>query len=660
MHGKRLVLFASLLAALAMAIPWAAHAEETAANSKIFSLGEIVVTGKNETISKISTSETIDIEKLQLTNSITVGDALNTLPGVFLTIGTKNEQCFTIRGFNQRYVPIFYDGIPISVPNDGYVDAGVLSTDNLSQITVSKGLSSVLYGTNTMGGVINLVSRKPEKTFEGDITLGAMEVDGYRAAINLGTRQKNWYLMAGASRLDQRTFNLSSDFDDAINQENGNRNNAERKTSTGSLKIGWLPADGHEYAIGINAVEAKRDVPPHTFATSGRELKYWRFTNWDKLTTYLIGNSRLMDGLELKTRLFRDDYDNTLDSYDNDSYATQNTKRSFHSIYDDYSWGGSLTLRSEQLSRQTLSLAFHYKEDTHKEQGDRGDPWERYESATYSLGLEDDIRITDSFSVVVGASYDLQDPQYANGASVRDDDDTFNPQVGINWIINDQIIAHASVGRKTRFPTLNELYSSYLDSSIPNPDLKKETAVNYEVGIDYDLASHTQMALCLFYSDVEDLIVRRYLPAGDMYDNAGKSRFQGFEASVRSTLLPRQDINTNYTFLDAEDQSAERTSDHLEEVSRHKLYLSDLIEVTDRVRMFMEFEMHGKRWEQDLSGQWNKIDGFSLVNAKVMFSLPHNLDVEAGFRNLLDKDYELSTGFPRSGRTAFAEMKYIF
>jgi iron complex outermembrane receptor protein len=487
-----------------------------------------------------------------------------------------------------------------------------------------------------------------------------MEVDGYRAAINLGTRQKNWYLMAGASRLDQRTFNLSSDFDDAINQESGNRNNAERKTSTGSLKIGWLPADGHEYAIGINAVEAERDVPPHTFATSGRELKYWRFTNWDKLTTYLIGNSRLMDGLELKTRLFRDDYDNILDSYDNDSYATQNTKRSFHSIYDDYSWGGSLTLRSEQLSRQTLSLAFHYKEDTHKEQGDRGDPWERYESATYSLGLEDDIRITDSFSVVVGASYDLQDPQYANGASVRDDDDTFNPQVGINWIINDQIIAHASVGRKTRFPTLNELYSSYLDSSIPNPDLKKETVVNYEVGIDYDLAGHTQMALCLFYSDVEDLIVRRYLPAGDMYDNVGKSRFQGFEASVRSTLLPRQDINTNYTFLDAEDQSAERTSDNLEEVSRHKFYLSDLIEVTERVRMFMEFEMHGKRWEQDLSGQWNKIDGFSLVNAKVMVSLPHNLDLEAGFRNLLDKDYELSTGFPRSGRTAFAEMKYSF
>ena len=87
------------------------------------------------------------------------------------------------------------------MPNDGYVDAGVLSTDNLSQVTVSKGISSVLYGTNTMGGVINLVSRKPEKTFEGDIKLGAMEVDGYRAAINLGTRQDNWVPDGRASRL---------------------------------------------------------------------------------------------------------------------------------------------------------------------------------------------------------------------------------------------------------------------------------------------------------------------------------------------------------------------------------------------------------------------------------------------------------------------------
>ncbi|MBN2707060.1 MAG: TonB-dependent receptor [Deltaproteobacteria bacterium] len=634
--------------------------QSASADQGVFTLGEIVVTGEDERVTEITTNETISMEDIRLSGSRNLGDALSNLPGVFPTIGTKNEYYFTVRGFNQRYVPIYYDGIPISVPNDGFVDAGVLTTDNLSRITLSKGVSSVLYGCNTMGGVINMVSRKPEKAFEGDLTLGAWEVDGYRAAANFGARQEKWYLAIGAGYLEQRTFNLSSDFDNARNERKDTRNNASRETTNASLKVGWTPAPGHEYALGVNVVEAERDVPPHAFAASGRELKFWRFTNWDKLTTYFIGDSQLLDGLELKTRLFRDDYENTLKAYDNASYNSQKAKSAFTSTYDDYSWGGSFTLRSRQLKNQNLSLAFHFKEDIHREQGDRGDPWERYEARTFSLGLENDLRLTDYLSLVLGCSYDLQDPRYANGCRVRDDDDSFNPQIGLRWALNDNTVLHASVGAKTRFPTLNELYSSYLGSTLPNPDLEKETAVNYELGIEQNFGGHTQVSLALFYSDVEDLITRRVLPAGDMYDNVGKSRFQGIEVALRSTLLPRQEINLSYTYLDAEDRSAGRSSDHLEEVSENKVYLSDVITITDRVRFFTELQWNDERWEQDINGNWKNIDGFFLADAKVMVKLPGNLELETGIHNLFDKDYELSVGFPQAGRTAFAEIKYSF
>ncbi|MBN2809943.1 MAG: TonB-dependent receptor [Deltaproteobacteria bacterium] len=637
-----------------------AAAGENPKDQGVFKLGDMVVTGDSAVAAAVNTNEAISMEDLQLNNSITVGEALTTLPGVFSTIGTKNEQYFTIRGFNQRYVPIFYDGIPISVPYDGYVDAGVLSTDNLSRITVSKGLSSVLYGPNSMGGVINLVTRKPEKAFEGDLTLGAQEVDGYRAALNLGSRVGDWYMMLGASTLDVRTFNLSSDFKDTRNESGDTRNNASKKTNTGSFKIGWLPAEGHEYAIGVNIVDADRDVPPHTTAASGRELKYWRFTDWDKLTTYFIGNSRLTEGLELKTRLFHDDYENTLDAYDNASYSTQNGKMAFHSSYDDYSWGGSVSLCSKQLARQQISLAFHYKEDVHKSQGDYGEKWERYEAATYSMALEDLVQITDYLDVVMGASYDIQDPEYANGGKVRSSNDSFNPQIGLRWALNDRLTAHASVGSKSRFPTLSELYSSYLDSSIPNPDLEKETAINYEVGVEYNPASHTLLTLALFYSDVEDLIVRRSLPAGDMYDNVGKARFQGVEAGVVSSFLPRQEITAHYTYLDADNRSADRVNDHIEEVSKNKFFISDLIKITDRIHLFAKCEWFDKRWEEDVNGAWQELDGFTLVDAKVMVELPRQVDLEVGFRNLFDENYELSAGFPRPGRTAFAELKYSF
>ncbi len=638
------------------------YAAETANDKGVFELGTIVVTGQSERVAAINTNEILNLEDLQLNNSITVGDALDTLPGISTTIGTKNEQNFTIRGFDQRYVPILYDGIPISVPNDGYVDAAVLSTDNLSQITVSKGLSSVLYGPNSMGGVINLISRKPESAFEGDITLGVQEVDGYRTAINLGTRQEKWYMALGASIVDQRTFRLPDDFSDSRNESGNNRNNVERKNKTGSFKVGWLPAPGHEYAIGINVVDAEHEVPAHTTAASGRELKYWRFTNWEKMTTYFIGDSQLMDGLKLKTRIFRDDYKNTLDSYDNDSYSSQNTRRAFHSTYDDYSWGGSLTLHSKQLARQKLSLAFHYKEDIHKEQDNYGKAWERYEATTYSLGLEDNIQITDYLNLVLGLSFDLQDPKYANGGKVRSSEESFNPQIGLIWTLNDRTITHASVGRKSRFPTLFELYASYLASSIPNPGLEKETSINYEVGIDHELADHTCFSLTFFYSDVEDLIVRRKLPAGDMYSNTGKARFQGFEAGITSNFLPRQSITAHYTFLDADNRSADRDNDHLEGVTRHKFFFSDLIKITERIYLFAKFEWYDKRWEENINDRnnWHEIDSFALMNAKIMVKLPRQVDLEVGFRNLFDKEYELSPGFPRPGRTAFAEIKYSF
>ncbi|MCD6532479.1 MAG: TonB-dependent receptor, partial [Deltaproteobacteria bacterium] len=279
---------------------------------------------------------------------------------------------------------------------------------------------------------------------------------------------------------------------------------------------------------------------------------------------------------------------------------------------------------------------------------------------TYSFGLEDDIRITDYLNLVLGLSYDIQDPEYANGGKVRSSDDSLNPQVGLRWVLNDYTIAHASVGRKSRFPTLNDLYSSYLGSSIPNPGLEKETSINYEVGVEHDFADHTRFSLALFYSDVEDLIVRRKLPAGDMYNNAGKARFQGFEAGITTNFLPRQEITAHYTYLDAENRSAGRDNDHLEEVAKHKFFFSDQIKITDMIHLFAKFEWYDKRWEENVKGKWQEIDGFALLDAKIMVKLPRQIDIEAGFRNLFDKEYELSTGFPRPGRTAFAQVRYSF
>ena len=179
-------------------------------------------------------------------------------------------------------------------------------------------------------------------------------------------------------------------------------------------------------------------------------------------------------------------------------------------------------------------------------------------------------------------------------------------------------------------------------------------------GIEYELADHTDFSLALFYSDVKDLIVRRSLPEGNMYDNIGKARFQGFEAEISTNFLPRQEITAHYTYLDAENRSANRVNDHIEELAKHKFYFSDLVKITERISLYAKCEWYDKRWEENVADEWYELDGYVLVDAKLMIKLPREVDVEVGFRNLFDEEYEESAGFPRPGRTAFAQVRYSF
>ena len=72
--------------------------------------------------------------RVKITNTNNVSDALTTVPGTYLNVGTKNERNIIVRGLSQKYAPVFFDGIPIYLPYDGFVDTGNLSTNNISKI----------------------------------------------------------------------------------------------------------------------------------------------------------------------------------------------------------------------------------------------------------------------------------------------------------------------------------------------------------------------------------------------------------------------------------------------------------------------------------------------------------------------------------------------
>ena len=108
----------------------------------------------------ISSTARIDLLNYKKNNQDRVSDIAKSTPGVFVEHGgARNEYNLLVRGFNARRVPVFMDGIPVYVPYDGEMDLGRFTTFDLSRIDISKGASSVLYGANTMGGAVNLISK---------------------------------------------------------------------------------------------------------------------------------------------------------------------------------------------------------------------------------------------------------------------------------------------------------------------------------------------------------------------------------------------------------------------------------------------------------------------------------------------------------------------
>lgn len=140
-----------------------------------FDLGVVYVIAQRPSPGEVApeqVSSVVTRDDIQTFNRETVGDAVNLLSGVTVSTNSRNEQTVYLRGYDPRQAPLFIDGMPVYVPYDGYVDFGRFVTANLAAIQVAKGFSSVAYGPNTLGGAINLISRKLVKAFEGDASAG--------------------------------------------------------------------------------------------------------------------------------------------------------------------------------------------------------------------------------------------------------------------------------------------------------------------------------------------------------------------------------------------------------------------------------------------------------------------------------------------------------
>ncbi|MDB6060987.1 MAG: prrA [Verrucomicrobiaceae bacterium] len=645
------------------------------ADDGIFTLGTVVVTA-SALHESIENGQSIDVKTMRLYDKETVGTALNTTAGISISkVGARNEEMVYVRGFDLRQVPVFVDGIPVYVPYDGYVDLGRFNTFDLSRIDVAKGFSSLIYGPNTLGGAINLVSRRPQKEFEGEVGGGATWTDngknnGNRIYANVGSNQGNWYIQAGASYLDQNFYRLPDSFDAVKSEDGGNRDNSYNTDRKYNLKVGFTPNATDEYSLNYISQHGVKGNPPYAGSVPGVTARYWQWPYWDKDSLYFISSTQI--GIAtLKSRAFHDTYQNSLFAYDDATYTTQKKGSSFQSWYDDYTNGASVEGDFQLSDINLLKTAYHWKDDVHREHN-AGEPIRHDEDRTQSIALEDTHDLTDKLSLVAGVSHDWRDSLQAEDYNAktrvvsdfaRDDSNANNATLGLFYQSTDSGLLHATFARKSRFPTIKDRYSYRMGTALPNADLKSERANHFEIGYDDVFATIWHWNASVYHSEVSDLIQAISIPATacstppcTQMQNVGKVRIDGFDGGVRADLNS-WDVGASYGYISRKNISD--SSVHLTDTPRHKLVGDATWHIDDLWTATGSVEVSSSRYSTSDGKQ--QVGGFGIANLKTGYRLfERSLLVEIGVRNLFDRLYEYSEGFPEAGRTYFAQFNIGF
>lgn len=650
----------------------AAHADGSSVSTpEAFPLGVIVVSATRLPEAGLSADPVgavVTWTEMRQFNRETVGSALNLLPGVTLSSNVRNEQLVYMRGFDPRQVPLFIDGTPVYVPYDGYVDFNRFGTYDVAAIQLAKGFTSIAYGPNTLGGAINVVSRKPTETLEGDLVLGLGGEDVRQAGLNAGTRQDRWYAQAGASLREADGFRLSSDFSPTATENGGQRNNADSRDTKWSLRVGITPRTSDEYALSYYRQDGDKGQPPSTDPAVAR---FWRWPQWDKESLYFNSRTALGPSETLVARLYRDEFDNEVRSYTDDTYTTLRTSgrgsvSTGISIHDDRTTGGALELQSNRLDRHALRLAVQQRQDRHEERDATDTVNSRYEDTLWSVGIEDMIALGERWQLALGVARQELEPDEifstSSAYSLPDDNDAIDYQAGLFFDEPATGQWHATIARKSRLPTMKDRYSQRLGNYVENPDLGAEQALNLEIGYHGAPRSWLSVEAAVFRSDVDDKIQSVFVAGGTscspvtpcQMQNVGEARHTGLELGLGITAGDRFEAGGNFTLLDQENRSDPDI--RLTGVPDRKLFLYATAKATAWLELQASLEHNSDRWISNTA----QLDGYTIGSMKATTHLPRDIIIEAGVDNVTDHDYELDMGFPAPGRSWFANLRHEF
>ena len=663
-------------------------------------------------------SDRLDQVEIRNHDALTVNQAIEYLPGVAVDHkAPRNQTGISIGGFDGRQVPLYLDGIPAYMPFDGYVDLTRYLTSDLAQIQIARGYSSLLLGPNVLGGVVNLVTRQPQKNLEGEMFVGTAPGGLLKAGLHAGSRGRRLFAQGSADRLQSDFFLISGSFVPNAQQPGGRRVNSFQRDERYRARAGWTPKGQDSYVLSYSNQQGKTGAPPYSGSapvcpTGGAATttpcvtpKYWQWPEWNTDGLYVNSRTALGDGSSLQVRAFHAQYANTMAMFDDATYSTMNVNASSGALENrDHSVGVSGEFETRRARRHTIGASFFVKNDTHREQTTTVSrtnvatttPAQTNRDRQSSFGIQDIITVSSRITATGGISAD-----HLNGLEAQDlsSDKThvvpfqvagictaasessftsctahawaYNPVGSISYSAGQSGTLFVTFAHKSRFPTLKDRYSYRAGRAVPNPLLRPEHASTWTAGYSRALALRTVAQIDVFHSDLRDKIENifflsplcsgggRGAPGScQQAANVGAATHGGVNVTLRTTAAPRLTLDANYSYLHRHITGTAGVFPA--GTPKHKSVATATLRLPRGATGLVSARYQSGAVGMSDNGLPLPPATFTTVDLGGTLPLRAGVSVQGGVKNLLDRNYYYWEGFPEQGRSGYVTLRYVF
>ncbi len=607
----------------------------------------VTATRLEEPVSSIPASATvITEEEMERKGAVTVEEAVRNVPGVYVrragTIGASTS--LRLRGADVTQTLVLIDGVEVNNSWTGFYDWANLMVDNVERVEVVRNPQSALYGSEAMGGVINIITKKGKGPPTATVSAEGGSFDTYRGGGSLAGRWGITNFAISGSRFDSDGQFTNDDYRNTTLSGRLGFDIAERASVTWTSRyidaVKGLAINPNEFWLTTNPPpipflrDENRDRE-NTFFLNAMDLRCNVFPWWD----FIVRGSSA-DDEEVVEDQFTPGIDlipgmvpllgMTIDT-DSERY-TFGTQQNLHLLDDMVTViGGGEYEKEEAVSKTAFEPIIPPLPPTRVEK-------DRINRALYLQGRFD----YEGFTFIGGVRYD-DDSIFGNKT---------NPKLSGSYLFDKTHTRVKSIwGTGFRAPTFQELFHPLFG----NPSLGPEESTSFEFGVDQRVwEDKLFLEAAYFYTRYEDLIS----PSPLGISNIGRAKIWGIEAGVSVKPIHGLELRGNVTYLDTED---EETDEELPRRPRYVWYFNANYRFNPRLMLNLDVNIvtsvradfdaiapdgrlllgRNPGYEKvDLAGSYKLLDKWAFLKGITVFGR---------IENLFDEEYQEAKGFPAPG-----------